>query len=230
MRSRREVAASTKSHLRACGIGFAFRCCKIYKGIFYPFCSDAMKGVFIMSVFKKLFPKLKTRDISLLGLLIAITVLLAVYCTFRIGTIVKIPLKFISVFLTAALYGPFYGGMVAAIGDILNCLLAPVGPFVPQITVMEFVSGFAFGLFFYLSKAKYLTNVILCAVSQFFIAIVLNTAMYTFYLKWFPDFVTAFWTRLPASVIQLVLQLVLMLALAPLLKQLKLSKQKERKA
>ena len=95
---------------------------------------------------KRFFPPLKVRDICILGLLMAITTLLSVFCTFRLGTVVKIPLKFISVFMTAILYGPLYGGLVAAIGDIMNCILAPSGPIIPQITVIEFISGFTFGI------------------------------------------------------------------------------------
>ncbi len=181
------------------------------------------------SSFKKFFPKLSSRDISVLGLLMAITALLAIFCTFRLGTIVKIPTKFISVFITAFLYGPFYGGLSAAVGDILNCILAPVGPFVPQITFMEFVSGFIFGLFFLkenLSKTEYAVRIILCVFVHLFIDLVLNTAMYTFWLGWFSTFWTAFFVRTPASVIKLFLQLFLLLSIHPLLNRLKSLNQK----
>ncbi len=173
---------------------------------------------------KKFFPHLKVRDISTLGLLMAITALLAIYCTFRLGTLVKIPMKFISVFITAVLYGPFYGGLVAAIGDILNCVLAPVGPFVPQITIMEFVSGFVFGLFFMkenLSKTDYAVRTILCVFVQLFIDLVVNTMMYTFWLGWFSTFWSAFLLRTPAAIIKLFLQMLLLLATYPLVKRIK---------
>lgn len=172
---------------------------------------------------KKFFPRLTVRDISILGLLMAITALLSIFCTFRLGTIVKIPMKFISVFITAFLYGPIYGGLVAAIGDILNCLLAPVGPFVPQITFTEFLSGFAFGVFFIkpaATKTDFAVRVILSVFVQLFIDICVNTFIFTYWLHWFSTFWAAFLVRLPAAIIKLFLQLFLLLASFPLASRL----------
>ena len=68
--------------------------------------------------------KLNLRQFCALALLTAITVVLAVFCTIRVGSAIKIPLKFISVFLTAVIFGPWYAGLSAALGDILNLMLA----------------------------------------------------------------------------------------------------------
>lgn len=173
---------------------------------------------------KKFFPKLTVRDICLLGLLMAITALLSIFCTFRIGTLVKIPLKFISVFVTAVLYGPVWGGICAASGDILNCLLAPVGPFIPQITVLEFLSGAIYGILFLNRlerKNSYILSAVFCVLIQFFVSIVINTAVYTYWLRWFPDFWSAFVLRLPASLVNLILQLLTLVSIRPLIIRLK---------
>ncbi len=179
---------------------------------------------------KRFFPKLKVRDICILGLLIAITTLLSVFCTFRLGTVVKIPLKFISVFLTAILYGPIYGGLVAAIGDIMNCILAPSGPIIPQITVIEFISGFTFGLFFLkdnLSRTNYSVRVIICAFCQMFIDMVITTAVFSLWLGWYATFTAGFIVRTPAGLIKLILNIVLPLAIYPLTITLERLKSKE---
>ena len=169
---------------------------------------------------KKVFPKLSVRDICLLGLFFAITALFSIFCTFRIGTIVKIPLKFISVFVAAALYGPLWGGICGAVGDILNCLLAPVGPFVPQITVLEFLSGAIYGIFF-LGTIKtnkgYFARCLCCALSQLLLSAFLATFIYTFWLGWFPGFWEAFIIRLPAALANFALQLCALLSLKGLL-------------
>ncbi len=157
---------------------------------------------------KKFFPRLRVKDICILGLLVAITTVLAVYCTFRIGIYNKIPLKFISVFVTALLYGPFYGGIVGAMGDLLNCLFAPSGMFLPQITVIEFLCGFVFGLFFYekqISKKSYIIRMILCVVVQFVIDMGLTTAVFVWNLGWFPNFISAFLAKSIAGVVKPVL-------------------------
>ena len=177
---------------------------------------------------KRFFPPLKVRDICILGLLIAITTLLSVFCTFRFGTVGKIPLKFISVFLTAMLYGPVYGGLVAAVGDIMNCILAPSGPIIPQITVIEFISGFTFGLFFlkqHLSRTDYTVRVIFCAFCQLFIDMVITTAVFSLWLGWYSTFLAGFIFRTPAGAIKLVLHITVLIAIYPLtitMNQLKL--------
>ena len=172
---------------------------------------------------KKIFPKLSIRDICLIGLLMAITALLSIFCTFRIGTIVKIPLKFVSVFVAASIYGPIWGGICGAVGDILNCLLAPVGPFVPQITVLEFLSGAIYGIFF-LSMAKtnkgYFLKCILCALSQFILSAFLATFIYTYWLGWFSGFWQAFIVRIGAALVNFVLQLSVLLSLKGLILRL----------
>ncbi len=90
------------------------------------------------------------RDLCMLALLIAITALLAVYGTVRIGAGIKISFKFISVFLTAAFFGPLWGGAVAAVADVIAFFINPVGGvFMPQITMVEFLHGFVYGLFFF---------------------------------------------------------------------------------
>lgn len=177
---------------------------------------------------KKFFPRLSTRDICILGLLASITALLSIFCTFRIGTVVKIPLKFISVFVTAALYGPLWGGICAALGDILNCLLAPVGPFVPQVTALEFASGFLFGLFFLknTTKNKHIVMSIFCVLAQLFLDLIINTAVFTFSLGWFPSFWTAFCIRIPASLIKFLLNVAVLISFYPLLGRLSVLKSK----
>ena len=173
---------------------------------------------------KIFFPKLEVRDICILGLFMAVTTLLSVFCTFRLGTVVKIPMKFISVFLTAVLYGPVYGGIIAAAGDILNCLLAPSGPIIPQITVIDFLCGFVFGLCFIqkdLSKNDYCVRVIICAFLQLFIDMVITTAVFSLWLGWYGTFIAGFIFRITAGVIKLFLHIIILMALRPLTKRLK---------
>ncbi len=179
---------------------------------------------------KSFFPTIKVRDICILGLLMAVTALLSVFCTFRLGTVVKIPLKFISVFLTAVLYGPLYGGLVAAAGDLFNCILAPSGPIIPQITVIEFISGFAFGVCFLkknLTRTDYTVRIIICAFLQLFIDMVITTAVFSLWLGWYSTFVAGFIFRTPAGVIKLILHIVILVAIYPLTLTLSRLKSKE---
>lgn len=157
---------------------------------------------------KKLFipQKLNRKQLCTLALLVAVTVVLSVFCTIRVGNAIKIPLKFISVFLAAALFGPWYGGLVCAMGDILNAILVPVGPPIPLLTVLEFVSGFLFGLFFYANNEKnYILRALICTLLLFLMDMFLTTAVLTS-VGYFPNFKTAFITRIVAGIIKWVLQ------------------------
>lgn len=129
--------------------------------------------------------KLSTaKDICVLALLIAITVLLGIYCTVRIGAGIKVSFKFISVFVTAALFGPLWGGVVGAIADVIAFVINPVGGvFMPQITMVEFLHGFVYGLFFFNMGTwqgfKTMVKVICCVIFQI---AVLNLGLTTYFL------------------------------------------------
>jgi len=129
--------------------------------------------------------KLKgVKDICVLAILIAITVLLSVYGTIRIGAGIKISFKFISVFITAALFGPLWGGIVGALSDVVAFVINPVGGiFMPQITLLEFLYGFTYGLFFFNMNTwqgfKTMVKVVVCVI---FHILILNMGLTTYFL------------------------------------------------
>ncbi len=205
MKKGREVAFLTKS-IFACGAVSAFRCCKIR--ILYPFCSDYRKGFSMKNILK--FPKFSVYKLCALSMLVAITAILAIFCTFRIGDAIKIPLKFISVFVASALFGPWLGGLCGALGDLINVFLVPSGAPLPLLTVLEFFVGFIYGIFFYNrtpNSKSHIFRCIICTAIIFLSDIFLSTAVL---LKagYFPDFISAVIIRLPAGIIKAVIQLV----------------------
>ncbi len=146
--------------------------------------------------------KITVKKLCVLSMLTALTVILAIFCTFRIGNAIKIPFKFITVFITAAVYGPLWGGVVGALGDLLNSLLVPVGAPLPQITAVEFLYGIIFGLFFYKKQGKtYFINTVLCA----FVMTIIDLTLVSYILTsvgYFASFTVAVSIRLSASVIK----------------------------
>ena len=157
--------------------------------------------------------KLNAKRLCILAMLTALTAILAIYGTLRVGNMIKIPTKFITVFITAAIYGPVWGGVVAALGDILNAFLMPVGPWLVQITVVEFVCGFVFGLFFYNAFNKnYLWRTVLCALVLTVIDILLMSALLV-QVGYFPTFTAAVTIRAAASALKCALYIVVCLLL-----------------
>ena len=158
--------------------------------------------------------KISTKKLCLLAIFTAITVILGVYATFRIGNQIKVPTKFITVFLTGVTFGPFAGGMVGALADILNSVLMPVGAPLPQITAVEFICGVIYGLCFIGAKDNkiYYVRVGLCALLQFAIAM---TIMSTILVDagYFANFESACAIRFLPTLISFALQVAVMCAL-----------------
>lgn len=153
-------------------------------------------------------PSVTTRTLTVLGMLTAVTALLSIVGTFRIGNIIKIPTKFVSVFVTGALFGSLWGAAVAAIGDMLNCLLAPVGPWIPLLTLLEALSGAVYGILFYKhgeGKGSYAWRTALCVAIQFLIDIILTTLVLC-EAGYFASFMIALPIRLPAAILKALLQ------------------------
>jgi len=174
----------------------------------------------ISSVFGvRLSPRINTvRELCILALLIAITAVMAIYCTFRFGSFVKIPFKFIPVFVTAALFGPLWGGLVGALGDIIAYIIFPVGGApLPQITMIEFMYGFTYGLFFFNLHSwngfKTMMKIVVCVVLQI---AVLNLWLTTLFLAdvFKMTFENMLIQRAVAGVVNMAIQLVVITVLS----------------
>lgn len=152
--------------------------------------------------------KFTVKKTATLGIIIAITVLLAIYMTFRVGNQIKIPMKFITIFITGALFGPISAGIVAAIADLLNAFLVPVGPPLLQITIIEFIGGVVFGLFFYKAKNNkfYYLRALLCSLCQFLIGLFITTNVLVG-VGYFADFKSAVIIRIGALLLTFVIQM-----------------------
>ena len=155
--------------------------------------------------------RVSTRKICLLGVFAAITLILGIYATFRIGNQIKIPLKFITVFMTGMLFGPISAGSVAATADLLNATLMPVGAFLPQITLVEFLCGVIYGLCFYKARENktYYLRCVICALLQLLIAMTVMSAVLVS-VGYFPSFRSAVLVRFPAALVSFALQLLVM--------------------
>lgn len=160
----------------ACGIDFAFRCCNQYieKCFLQSFCR---KDFFIMKT------KLYTKKICTTAMLVAIAFLLGA-ASLRIGSGIKISFKFLPVFVCATLFGPFYGGLCGALADFLSYFLNPGGgSLIPQITAVEFLYGFSFGIFFHKCACLNKKNVLKAAICVLFNTLILSLGVMSFILK-----------------------------------------------
>ena len=131
----------------------------------------------------------------------------------------KIPMKFITVFITGVLYGPFAAGSVAAIADLIEASKMGINP---MITVVEFLCGFVFGLCFYKAKnnKKYYLRVVICSTLQFLIAVFVMSNILA-HMGIYAGFKSAVLMRMPQMIILFVIHTVVMCAGKRLVFQLK---------
>lgn len=159
--------------------------------------------------------KFNTHKICTIAMLVAISFVLGALAI-RIGAGIKISFKFIPVFVCSALFGPVLGGLCGALADFLSYFLNPgSGAFMPQITLVEFLYGFSFGLFFYKTYSlnkKTVLKVIVCLLLN---TVVLSLGIMSFILM---DLVGLSYTqtlimRLLSSSVTMIVQFVGILAL-----------------
>jgi ECF transporter S component (folate family) len=168
--------------------------------------------------------KLTTLNLCLMAMLVAITMALSFLSGYlRIGSMSKFNISFISVYIGGALFGPVAGGTIGALADFTSWLINPTGPFVPVFTVIEFVNGFLFGLFFYTSKERSIKLVallaLLCVLLQYGVNVIRTYFLAQMYLG--GKFYEAFITRIPSTVIMASVKFAGIIILEPAKKRLK---------
>lgn len=169
----------------------------------------------------KIFKKLSTKEQCAIAMLIAITAILGYISGYlRIGNISKISISFISVYISAVLFGPFTGGLVGAVADIISFVTNPTGAYIWQLTLIEFFYGLIFGLFFFrqvekTNKKIFWLKVVICILIQFCVNIVVKTIvlMNVGYLP--QDFILSASMRMPSCAVIALLQLIVLGLLEP---------------
>ncbi len=167
------------------------------------------------------FPKLTTKRVCTLGLLIAITIVLSMISgNLRIGNFSKLSISFISVFMCAYAFGGITGGIVASMADIISCFVNPIGPLMLQITALEFIFGFIYGFFFYKTNLRqYIPMVIICDTVQFVTNMLLKTIVLS--VSYNTPFNVFFVSRLPMCAVQFIIILVVLILIKPFLKNIR---------
>lgn len=119
-----------------------------------------------------------TRKLVFISILVAIEVILTRFLSIQ-TPIIRIGFGFIPVSLAAMLYGPFIGGMVGAVSDVLGMLIFPKGAFFPGFTFSAFLGGIFYGVFLY-KKQKSLLNI---GLAVLVITLIVNLGFNTLWLS-----------------------------------------------
>lgn len=138
-------------------------------------------------------------------MLVAIAVILGFF-SIRIGSLIRISVKFLPTFLCAALYGPFFGGACSALVDIVSYMITPIGGFMWQYTVIELIYGVVFGLFFKNASGLNAKNVIKTFICLTLTTLFLNTLASSYVLTTLSNrsLLETIITRLPGILVNMV--------------------------
>ena len=112
------------------------------------------------------------------ALLIALDIILTRFLAIN-TQFLRISLGMIPVAVAGMAFGPLWGGLVGAIGDILGMLIFPSGAYFPGFTVTAALTGIVYALFVYKKEAK----VISIALASVIVCIGLNLLLDTLWLN-----------------------------------------------
>ena len=89
---------------------------------------------------------LNTKNLAVLGMLVAVSVVLSRFCVVYITTSIRINFGNIPIFLAGIFFGPIAGGLTGAVSDIIgSCFLSPLG-YYPPLTVGPVIIGVIAGI------------------------------------------------------------------------------------
>lgn len=163
--------------------------------------------------------KMSVKELCTVAMLVAITVILSYISGYlRIGPVSKFNISFISVYVAGAAFGPWVGGIVAAMADIVSFLANPTGPFMPWFTVIEFMGGFLFGLILFRgnrdrSRLNFVFRVVLCVVLQYLVNIIRTYMLAELYYG--GKFLVTFVSRIPSTTIMAGVKIAALIIIEP---------------
>lgn len=114
---------------------------------------------------KPFFPKLSTRQLVTLAMLMALLVVVSKFSIPIIPGQLTISLTFIIGAMIGAIGGPAYGFIALALIDIIDSLTGGTANFIIWWTLMEGAQGAFYGLFFYGKSLKWASKLDWCYVS-----------------------------------------------------------------
>ena len=157
--------------------------------------------------------KTSVHTIAIIAVLMAVQAVLGLL-EIHTATI-KISLSFIPVVIAARFYGGIGGALVAGFGDIIGCIIHPVGAWFPPITITYAISGFIYGLF--LKKGTEIWRVLVSVgITQLIISLFVTT-IWIAYLSYPNDgmFMEFYFTRVVMRIWQVLIMSAVQITIIP---------------
>lgn len=143
----------------------------------------------------------KLNNLLICAMLLALCVVFGLFGTVMLGPFIRISFSYLPYALGSMLFGPVAGGIMGALSDILNYILAPKGNFFPGFTLNAIISGMIYGFAFY--KKKITVRRII--ITKFILVVVIDMLLTTLWLSML--YGQAFMILLPARVLKNIIML-----------------------
>lgn len=89
------------------------------------------------------------KSIVAAALLVALHTVLAVFVSINVTPALRISVSFLANCAIGYMFGPVMGFLCGGLGDIIQFILKPTGPYFPGWTLSAALAGLIYGLFFY---------------------------------------------------------------------------------
>lgn len=143
---------------------------------------------------------LKTKNLALIALLIALNVVLSRFLSFNVWNL-KIGFTFVSLIFAAYFTGPVGAAIVGGAGDLIGALMFPIGAYFPGFTLTAVLEGFCFGFLIY-KKTSFPKICISVAVNELVGGLLMNTFWIS--VLYGSDFKALFVTRLLTQILPMI--------------------------
>ena len=128
------------------------------------------------------------------------------YINSYFGNFLKISITFIFLSIIGAKFGPIICAVIASIGDIVQFLIKPVGPYQPLLTLTALLTGLLYGIFLYKDKITFPRIITSALIKGLIINQLLNT--YFIAILYGAKFQALFISRLPENLIMIPIEIV----------------------
>lgn len=118
------------------------------------------------------------RNLVMAALLMSIGIVVNFF-TIPITSVMRLSLGFLVTAMIGMLFGPIVGGMCGGIGDIINYLIIPNGPYFPGFTISGILAGILYGVILYNRKV----TIVRCVLVNIIITIIIDIFLNTFWLS-----------------------------------------------
>ena len=136
-------------------------------------------------MFKKIFNSAKSlsnvRILCACGILAALFVVLYAV-KLPLSPNLRITFTFIPLAIAGWLFGPIPAALVGLVGDVIGCMLFPMGAYFPGFTLSTMLTGFIFGIFLFETDITASKSIILIIMSKLCISLFINIFMNSLWL------------------------------------------------